>query len=277
MPIKLFQIEPRAPKVVSADVDFLGLDKPDPLFADIDNEELEETSSTVEASDVDFESFSTTAGIPVVPQGGGGGTGGVPVGELPFVAEDYGAAGNPDSNLAPTTEELIDPPAPVVVEELSDPVMVVPETPEQLDDPEPPNPFLSEEGDPFEGLVYFYLLLNRNPSDEQMHMLAAALGVPKERLEECVYRMLRTLLVDEGNKPEVVASADDELDDVDFSKLESTTTEVTDDQPIHSPIINPSNDDEMVENDGELVDPEVTDDPVGFSDGQPPETLDDEI
>lgn len=290
MPIKFHTV---VSKVVESDAlsDVDNLDEPDPLFQAVD------LTPAVAKTDHDEKSS-----IPQVMPGGGGGTGGAPVGVMPFVAEDYGLAGNPDSNVpasepAAPPQRFIDMEFDAIVTEPS--VVPVPET-ETLEDPVEnapvEDPSKSDDvSDPLEALIYFYLQVNASPSDEQMHMLAAAVGLAKERLEECVYRMLRDLMNESGYRPPVNASVDeladleddlsDELslespadDDEGDMTLEDASGEpggqkdgLTDEVDfVHDPLIDPLSDDEVMQNDGIAVtDDDLDDVPLGFNDGAP--------
>lgn len=286
MPIKVFQIassvpaqttETLKPRVLS---DYSGLDEPDPLFYGVDHGELEPVAASED--EVDFGAFAHLEGaetlessmIPDVAPSGGGGTGGHPLGrDMPFVAEDYGPAGSPDSNEPEQTHEvemLLETPDPAVItvappppvfEGLEEPESVQSE--DVLEDPSKDD----NVSDPIEELVYLFLLTNPNPSDQQLHMLAAALGVPKERLEECIYRMLRELLVDKGGINEL-SSVEDE-DTPDSVSFEELSDEGADEEFTHSPILHPQNDDEQMQNDGLPDETETLEEPVGFNDGLP--------
>ena len=125
-------------------------------------------------------------------------------------------------------------------------------------------------------MLIAYLTIKPNPSDEEVHYLAAALGVPKETLEEVIYNLLAEYIV--GAQPTVPeedtytiydplqADADDELppevmddmmeeSDSDLSRaLAIATTPVendTSDAPNMSTILNPTNTDERLSSDGE--------------------------
>lgn len=291
MPIKFHTV---APKVTASeelhDVD--NLDEPNPLFQAVDD-----AAPVVAAKKF---SIDEIASIPQVAPGGGGGTGGAPVGVMPFVAEDYGLAGNPDSNV-PATEPVA--PQPRFIDMEFDAIVTEPQAApapamETLEDPVSDAPIedpskSDDVSDPLEALIYFFLQVNSSPSDEQMHMLAAAVGIAKERLEECVYRILRDLMNESDYTPPVTASTDeladleddlsDELDlnedpEEEDNNLEDasgepggqTDGEVSDDEFTHDPLIDPQTDDEIMQNDGVAVDDNDLDEaPLGFFDGAP--------
>jgi hypothetical protein len=228
MPIKFHT--PGSPPPKSAEKAFSSdYDEPDPLFQVTDGPYDTETASAPSRKGrklVDVAKLEEAFGPPEVPQGGGGGTGGTPVGEMPFIAEDYGLAGNPDSSVPSlVTEPLAEPvgeapPAMVAVEfdTLVDEEPVPADEPVADTAPAPiEDPSKSDDvSDPLESLIYFYLQVNKSPSDEQMHMLAAALGIGKERLEECVYRILRALMDESDYRPPTENASvlvDSEFDD----------------------------------------------------------------
>ena len=64
--------------------------------------------------------------------------------------------------------------------------------------------------DPLEALLFFYLEIVPYPTDEQMHSLAASLGLRKERLEEKVYRMLKEAMKFPSVQQRVLSSVEDE-------------------------------------------------------------------
>jgi hypothetical protein len=162
---------------------------------------------------------------------------------------------------------------------------------EEVDNPSSPSledPSKDDDvSDPFEDLIYLFLMINRSPSDEQMHMLAAALGVNKNRLEECIFRILRELLVDrngidalssaeysdentspsEDGDEDFTEEANDDINLEDLDTIEDDETALT---YSHSPILNPQTEDEMMANDGQPMSAtEFEEPPIGLNDGLP--------
>lgn len=88
-----------------------------------------------------------------------------------------------------------------------------------------------------DSFLRLFLGLNPQPSDEQVHSLAKAIGVSKEALEAVIYSMLSEML---GNED------DDELD-----VLEESAS-VDDGGFNRSIILNPEDTDERMANDGEV-------------------------
>jgi hypothetical protein len=307
------------PSVVTASPAAL-YDNPHPLFERMDQGLVFDQEATTE-EELDYTAFANCAPPEVLksfltpPSVGGGGSGGVPVGTLPFVAEDYGMAGSPDSNLAPQLMALpvdVSPEPVFLMEDIPESQLPPPEvTPpvaptyepvglpdpnemvdrEEVDNPSSPSledPSKDDDvSDPFEDLIYLFLMINRSPSDEQMHMLAAALGVNKNRLEECIFRILRELLVDrngidalssaeysdentspsEDGDEDFTEEANDDINLEDLDTIEDDETALT---YSHSPILNPQTEDEMMANDGQPMSAtEFEEPPIGLNDGLP--------
>ena len=61
----------------------------------------------------------------------------------------------------------------------------------------------------YEKLIEAFLEVNPDPSDDQFHALAHAVGIDKEELEAVSYKMLGNEL--EDSKPVLIALTDEEL------------------------------------------------------------------
>lgn len=295
MPIAVFQ--PKKAEAVRSSSEEAAIvqevatiNEPSLLFQKVDNGEI---TAAEHHEDLDYVAFASllpeknVEALLTPPGAGGGGTGGPPVGSMPFVAEDYGMAGSPDSDLAPQVLNVIPQEvAPTfILEDLPTIEQEVALDPLPLDDPlpheDPPigvqevNPSSVMEdptkddnvSEPFEEFVYLFLMLNREPTDEQMHMLAASIGVDRRKLEECIFRMLRELLVDKQginalSSTEYAEEANDDinLEDLDVDDEKASFT--------RSPILNPINEDEMMINDGQPMEAtEFEEPPLGTLDG----------
>lgn len=68
-------------------------------------------------------------------------------------------------------------------------------------------------------LIENFLLINEEPADEQVHLLAAALGLSKEELEQHLFKFFSDTLEDQDSDS---FGADTSDEDFDSSRLESS-------------------------------------------------------
>ncbi len=112
---------------------------------------------------------------------------------------------------------------------------------------EPESEQASTDEDKYEGLICFFSDLNPEPSDEQVHALAFALGVPKEQLEERIYALNSRLIHDSDLESEVaeVEETDESEEPMDPASIEESFTD-----PVDDPLLNPKTDDDLLMTDG---------------------------